>query len=352
MKKKFILFIVIMAGISLVLSACVPGPRVDGSPGITTTNEQVYVAYGPHVYAMNPQTGNVDWVYPQEANSRVSFYAPPLVTDDYLFVGDVANTFHKVNLETRLVVWTFTEATDFFMGQAAEENGIVYAPSNDGNLYAINPDGSLKWAFETGHNLWAQPVINNDVLFVGGMDHHVYAISLDGAELWATKMAGAVVESPVLSDDGAILYVGSVGREMAALRAADGTVIWDFSTVGGVWGRSLIANGTLYFGDSSGNLYALDPVTGEEQWRRNYPDAIVGGVSLLPDGLALISEGGELRVINFDGTPRWGASLNGNAFQAPIINGERLIVGIVDGDDLVYVFDLTGNRIWSDTPEK
>lgn len=352
MKKNTILLMGILVGLILVLSACVPGPRVEGSPGISLSEDQVFVAYGPHVYALNPQTGAVDWHYPENGSGQVSFYTQPLVTDDYVYVGDVANVFHKIDRQSGSPVWTFVEATDYFMGQAAEKNGVVYAPSNDGHLYAIDPDGNLKWSFETGHFLWAQPKIGENAIFIGSMDHHVYALSFDGEELWSIEMAGAVVGAPILSEDETSLFAGSVGREMVAINTSNGSVIWQFSAQGSIWGRALLVNGTLYFGDSGGNLYALDPTNGEELWRRNFPGAIVGGLSELPDGIALVTEGGAIRVINYDGTPRWETTLAGNVFQSPAVNDQFLVVGIIDGDNLVYAYDLTGAQLWSTTPEK
>jgi outer membrane protein assembly factor BamB len=352
MKKNTILLLGILVGLTLVLSACVPGPRVTGSPGISLSDDQIFVAYGSQVYALNPETGAVAWYYPENGSAQVSFYAPPLVTDDFVYVGDVGTVFHKIDKQSGDPVWTFTEASDYYMGQAAEKDGVVYAPSNDGHLYAINADGSLKWSFETGHFLWAQPQIGEDAIFIGSMDHFVYALSEAGDELWSTKMDGAVVGSPSLSEDGSRLYVGSVGREMVALNTTNGSVIWAFSAESSIWGRALLANGTLYFGDSGGNLYALNPANGEELWRRNYPGAIVGGLSPLPDGIALVTESGSVRVLNYDGTTRWDASLAGNVFQSPAVNDQFFVVGVIDGDNLVYAYDLTGVQLWSTTPEK
>ena len=351
MKKHRIMLIGILVGLTLILSACMPGPRVTGSPGISLSEDIVFVAFGNFVYALTAETGALAWHYPAEGNARVSFFAQPLVTDQYVYVGDVANTFHKIDKQTGAPIWTFTEASDYFMGKAAVEGETVYAPSNDGNLYAINADGSLKWAFETGHFLWAQPQIGLNAIYLGSMDHYVYAISKDGDELWSTEMAGAVVSSPILSEDGAELFVGSVGKEMVALNTANGSVIWAFSADSSVWGRALLVNGTLYFGDSAGNLYALNQDDGEQLWRRSFTGSIVGGLSPLPDGFTFVTEEGSIRAVNFDGTPKWESSLTGNAFQSPAVNDQYLVVGIIEGDNLVYAYDLTGVQLWSTTPE-
>ena len=41
MKKSHFLLIGIFLGMTILLSACMPGPRVTGSPGITTEDDMV-----------------------------------------------------------------------------------------------------------------------------------------------------------------------------------------------------------------------------------------------------------------------------------------------------------------------
>jgi outer membrane protein assembly factor BamB len=352
MKKTHILLIGILAGLSLILSACMPGIRVVGTPGIVLSEERVYVAYGNQVYALNAASGNVEWYYPEESSNTVMFYAPPVVTDGYLYVGDVANTFHKIDKETGAAVWTFTEAKGYFIGQANEEDSTVYAPSNNGNLYAIDADGNLKWIFETDHFLWAQPQIGADAIYQGSMDHFIYAISKDGDQLWSTEMAGAVVGSVVLSEDGARLFVGSIGAEMVALDTSDGSIIWAYAADDSVWGRAAIVDETLYFGDSSGAVFALNVSDGQLLWRQSFTGSIIGGLSVLADGIAFVTDTGTIKTINFDGSPKWEASISGQVFQAPAVTDQYLVVGAIEGDNLVYAYNLAGTQIWSRTPEK
>ncbi|MBW6465852.1 MAG: PQQ-binding-like beta-propeller repeat protein [Brevefilum sp.] len=353
MKKTHILLIGILAGLSLVLSACMPGIRVVGTPGTVVSEDRVYVSYGNQVYALNAASGNEEWHYPEESNNQVMFYAPPVVTDAYIYVGDIANTFHKIDKATGAAVWTFTEAKGYFIGQANEDEGVIYAPSNNGNLYAIDADGNLKWIFETDHFLWAQPQIGADAIYQGSMDHYVYAISKDGDQLWATEMAGAVVGSVALSEDGSSLFVGSIGEEMVALNTADGSTIWTFAADDSIWGRAVVVDQTLYFGDSSGTVFALDVNNGQQIWRQqSFTGSIIGGLSVLPDGIAFVTEEGTIKTINFDGSPKWEASISGQVFQAPAVNDQYLVVGAIEGDNLVYAYNLAGTQIWSRTPEK
>ena len=100
MKKNKISIITILLGLTLVLSACVAGPRVTGTPGLSISEETAYVAYGNFVYSLDVDSGSVAWSYPSEPSASVVFYAQPLVTDSFIYVGDLANQFHKLNKDT------------------------------------------------------------------------------------------------------------------------------------------------------------------------------------------------------------------------------------------------------------
>jgi hypothetical protein len=48
--------------------------------------------------------------------------------------------------------------------------------SEDYHLYAIHPDGTLKWAFQTGSWIISSPAIGSDgTIYVGSFDEHLYA---------------------------------------------------------------------------------------------------------------------------------------------------------------------------------
>ncbi len=353
MKKTYLFLIGILITLTFVLSACAPGPRVTGSPGLALSGDQLFVSYGNFLYALNADSGALQWSFPESSSNQILFFAPPMVTQDYVFVGDVAKNFYKIDRKTGASVWTFSDAKGYFIAQANEENGQVYAPNNDGNLYALDENGNLKWVFETGHFLWAQPQIGSDAIYLGAMDGFIYAISMEGEQLWATEMAGAVVASPTLSEDSSMLFVGSIGKDFSALNTSDGSVAWSFTASDGIWGNALLVDGVLYTVDSSGTLYILDPATGDQKEQVALSVPVVGGLSALPDGISLVTEEGNIKVLNLDGSPRWEVGISGNVFQAPVVNDKYLMVAAVKSDNLVYAYNLTTNaQVWSNTPKK
>ena len=337
---------------TILLSACMPGPRVTGAPGVSADEDMVFVAYGSFVYGLDITDGSKVWSYPEKANSQIVFYAQPLVSGDYVYVGDLAKTFHKLDRQTGAAIWMFTDAEGFFLAKAAEEDGIIYAPCNDGALYALDNNGNLLWKFDTGHYLWSQPQIVDDVIYLGSMDHFIYAISKDGQEIWSVEMDGAIVGAPLVNTDGNALYVGSMDEKMVALDLSNGDILWTFDTEASLWGESLLVENALYFADSGGQIYALDVESGEAFWQTEYTGNVVGGLSIIEDGFVMATEEGVLKAFNFDGSPKWEATLDGEIFQAPAISNDYIVVGTVGGEKLVYGFNQTGVQLWSTTPEK
>lgn len=351
MKKSHVLLIAVFIGVTLVLSSCSIGPRVTGTPGVTLSGDMVFVSYSSFIYGMDAATGSVVWAYPDEADNQIVFYAPPLVVDEYVYVGDLANEFHKLDKETGSLVWTFSGASGYYIGQAAEADGVVYAPCNDGVLYALDQNGNLLWEFETGHYIWAQPLVTEDVVYISSMDHFVYAVSKDGEEIWSQELNGSIVSSPLLSEDESMLYVGTLGDEIAALDTTDGEVIWTYDTEDSVWGVGTIVESTLFIGDSVGNIYALDPDSGELLKQIEIEGSIIGGLTALDDGFALTTEEGDVKVLDVDGTPVWESTPGGEIVQAPAVSEDYVIIGSINGDNLIYSFSSAGVQLWSTTPE-
>lgn len=353
MKKSHLMLITLFIGLTLLMSACATGPRVTDAPGVAVDDTDVFVAYSTYVFSLDGTTGTVNWSYPEKGSAAVIFYAPPLVTEDAVYIGDLANKFHKLDKTTGSEIWTYTESEGFYLGQAAIYDGVVYAPNNDGALYALDAEnGSLVWKFATGHYLWSQPVIANDTVYIGSMDNFVYALSLDGEELWSYELSGAVTGAPTLSEDGSMIFAGSLGNQMVALDAATGELVWTFDTAQSVWGTSIVADGKLIFTDTGGNIYALSVEDGTSLWQTEVSGEIVGGVSSIGDGFVVATQDGQFKAYNFDGGTLWQDSIDAEIYQAPVANSDFLVAGMIKGDDLVVAYNLTGVQLWSVTPEK
>jgi outer membrane protein assembly factor BamB len=146
-------------------------------------------------------------------------------------------------------------------------DGTIYVGSIDHNLYALNPDGSQKWVFTTGWDLYASPAIGGDgTIYVGSDDYNLYAVNPDGSQKWAFTTDSYIRSSPAIGGDGTI-YVGSCYGKLYALNP-DGSQKWAFLTGGPVYSSPAIGrDGTIYVApfneylgiSSESRLHALNP---------------------------------------------------------------------------------------------
>jgi outer membrane protein assembly factor BamB len=112
-----------------------------------------------------------------------------------------------------------------------DEYNSVTGPSA-GPLYAIRPDGTLKWKFATGDGILSSPVIGADgTIYLSSKD--LFAINPNGINRWVFASQWDFDSSPTIGSNGTI-YVGDDAADGATLYAINpnGTKKWQFATGG------------------------------------------------------------------------------------------------------------------------
>jgi eukaryotic-like serine/threonine-protein kinase len=188
------------------------------------------------------------------------------------------------------IKWKFHTAGRVISSPAVA-NGMVYAGSTDGNLYAVDLEsGAQKWKFETKVRVTSSPAVSGGVVYFGSYDGKFYALDAVSGQLkWKFQTAGErrfaarhihgiqpatetmpdpfdfYLSSPAVWNG--TVYFGSGDGNVYALDAGTGTVKWKFQTGDVVHASPAIADGTLFIGSWDSFFYALDASTGKEKWR-------------------------------------------------------------------------------------
>jgi outer membrane protein assembly factor BamB len=161
----------------------------------------------------------------------------------------------------------------------ADQSGrqLVGAGHKDGHYYAfVRSDlrSGPVWAAEValagevpqnGDGTLSTAAFDGTALYVGGGTPpdssdslvHGSVVAIDpasGAILWRQGFPGAVI-APVSTVRGVVFAAG--GNLIAALDAADGSVLWSYRTAAPLYGGIAIAGDTIFVGDLSGKLYAF-----------------------------------------------------------------------------------------------
>lgn len=347
MKRHFsiVLFSFVMG--SILLAACSGGFAATSWPGVTLQGDVVYVAYGGSVFAVGLKDGSLIWQFPEKPDAQKGFYAAPAVLDGQVIVGDYVNVLHSLDANTGAEQWTFTQAKGRWVGSALVVGERIFAPSSDHNLYVLNQQGKLIWAFKARQALWAQPVVKDNVVYLPSMDHSLYALSVeDGRQLWATDVGGAIVYSPALDGDNKV-YVGTLANELVALDAQSGKILWRFAAKNSIWGSPTVDDGSVYIGDLSGTIFSISASDGSSQWQVDAGGPVTAAGAVTPQGLVFGTENGNILMLSRNGQKVWTQTVEGKIYSSPAVADDRMVFGVMAGEKLLVAFDFSGNPLWS-----
>jgi outer membrane protein assembly factor BamB len=249
--------------------------------------------------------------------------------------------------------WSYVTGA-YVSSSSAVANGVVYAASQDGNLYALNAEtGALQWKYVLGPLSGnSSPAVEKGVVHVGG-NGTVYALDArTGAQLWAFT-ANDWVSTPSVSNG--VVLVGSGEGTVYALDASTGAELWTFQCAYGydgaeVYSAPAVANGVVYFGSWDYNVYALDAKTGAKLW--SYATGyLVGSSPTVSNGVVYVgSNDGHVYALNAStGGWLWSFDAGYPIISSPAVANRTVYVGSYDFyDSTIYALNAsTGAVLWS-----
>ena len=125
------------------------------------------------------------------------------------------------------------------ISSAADVDDTIYMGSEDGFMYAWNPDGTLKWKETSSYGSVysnAEVAPNGNLYFctfTGSSNGYFMAMDKTGKTLWHIG-PGQECKSSALADTHAV-YMGSIqDKKLHALNLTTGATIWETTLCGGV----------------------------------------------------------------------------------------------------------------------
>jgi len=216
--------------------------------------------------------------------------------------------------------WTAQSGLSFHAAPALAGNGTVYLPSTDGNLYAVVPpagnaiEGAIIWKFPFGDRAGIPKAVNkagidnsigssssptvgpDGAIYLGANNSTFYAVNADGSQKWkfeAEPELAGIWSSSALSADGKMIFFGANKGGIYALNTADGKKLWQNRLFGGSVFASptLDKNGTLYVGTTTGHVFALDSLNGNQLSVYDAGGAVWSTPAVKPDGTLVAANG-------------------------------------------------------------
>ncbi|HUF37752.1 MAG TPA: PQQ-binding-like beta-propeller repeat protein [Anaerolineales bacterium] len=350
------IFLLITFVIGFSLTACT-GDQLAASnwPGVTATEDFVYLAFGQNIYALHAADGRLAWSFPEETENNLTFFAAPALAEggSRLIAGAYNNALYSLDPETgEIAGWTFTEASNRYIADIHISDSGIFAANSDGKLYGLDFSGAPLWSehYNAGEPIWAGPAEYDGNLYFASLDHQVHAVNMATGELvWATDLGSASAGVPAILDG--ILYTGTFGSRIFALDAATGAVIWEFETGDWVFGSVAAADGVVYAGDIGGLLYAIDASDGSDLWRFKAEGGIYGGPIVIDGSVHFGTDSGQFYALTDSGEIDWFYAAPGKIYSPPRYNGEYIFIATMQSDVLLTALDTDGTARWPFTPE-
>lgn len=293
--------------------------------------------------------------------SRIT--ANPVVAQGRVFTLDsgaqvTATSTSGATLWTRDLTPSSDRAGEATGGGLAVESGVVYVSQGFGILAALDAStGAVRWSQKLDATGSGTPTVSGDLVYLTAGDDTGWAVNKsDGTVAWqigASKNIQNVLgaPAPAVTKDLAIFAFGS--GEVQAVFRRGGVGRWDATTLGRRTGRALsfvadvtsgpvVSGDTVYVGNQSGRLMALNLASGARKWAAK--EGVSGPVWPIGGSVFALTDLNELVRLNAsDGTRVWGIALpkftatrpkrqsQVFAHYGPVVAGGQVLVASNDG---------------------
>lgn len=285
----------------LIWSACAFGK--DGT---------VYLAGFDHLlYSLDCKTGKLKW----KTNLGGSLVSSPVVGEDgTIYQGAFNGKMHAVNGSDGKVKWVVNTGSHIYASPALSLDNVIYFGSTNGTFYAVDAlAGKIRWTYYIGDAIRSSASIGPDpeekvpyLIYFGGGDGVLYAMDPNGQLRWSYN----TLEQAINTDYPNINASIALGHNGIAVASSTGDVIWvsyDYYRTQDAPGITLGENvvpkekGVFWHFVSPGGRLNLQPLKTEVQGID--PTNIISLRLLIQDGTNIFPAILETTAIRLDPTP-------------------------------------------------
>ena len=244
----------------------------------------------------------------------------------------------------------------------SRDGRVVAVGSYDGTVYAVKAaDGAPAWtvAMDMGVGETTPALTNGGCFAVCGLREVRCVDAATGAQVWSRTPGGQLASCGAYDATRDLLFVGTLDKQLWALRGGDGSYAWSYDASGPsngeLWAthgaRVDVDAGRVCFGvggeayvrgNCSATVVCANSTTGAEIWRARTGIQIQSTPSLGASSLYVGDYDNCLYAFEAaDGAPRWTSCVAGGRLESSsavydLAGVETVVVG--SGDGFVYAF--------------
>lgn len=215
----------------------------------------IYVSCSTGICALTAD-GRTQWTFSGATGS-------PLLSRGVIFANNSA-TLYALDLQGNLL-WSKAFPERPFTGLTLADDGTMYyGTTTQYALVALDANGNFKWRYPVQYQMHGLPSVASDGTIYAASGQ-LYALRPDGTLKWSFSSPGTSLSgAPAIATDGTV-YITTYGS-VVALNPDDGSQKWSYNVSHAGLGVLLDREGSAYFHDGSG-ITALTS-SGVLKWRR------------------------------------------------------------------------------------
>ena len=230
----------------------------------------------------------------------------------------------------------------------------MYIPTSTpaGHLFAIDVvSGEFKWVFAISQITYGGGalVAPDGTIYQcvrNATINNVYAINPNGTQKWAVKLDAAIGAFPALSADG-VLYCLTNKSTLYALDASSGAIKWQQSLDGATGSAVAIDKAGNVYAGTSAAIYSFKP-NKEQNWKLEEVNVTEQATFALKDQVlfATLKKGGLVAVYMTNVTNKWTYPTTKGDAYFPIADKNGNVYFTEKGSQTVHAVNASGSKIW------
>jgi len=224
------------------------GGWVDSSPALADDGAVFFGSWDKAFYALNPD-GTKRW---QFLTGGPIVSSPAIGANGAIYFGSHDKNFYAFAPDGSKK-WEHAAGGAIISSPAISRDGVIYFTSVDGYSFAMNSDGIERWRLRTGGVTESSPVIGPDGTLYVVVNDKLWAITPEGSIKWKRDGEDLIQPTPVVLADASICFDSGWG--MLINIAAEKSLNWVYIREGHA-PPAVSPTGAIYVSDS-GHLFAI-----------------------------------------------------------------------------------------------
>lgn len=286
------------------------------------------------VHAININDGSLVW---KEKFEETGFLCAGAVDEGQFFLGDFEGTLRALSTEDGKELWQFQAESELYAGPIVYEDLLLITTESGGCLALDKKTGEEKWAFRIEAPLRCAPSIFKGHVMLSGCDSKLHVVDVTtGESIGSTELGSQTGCTAAIENDKA--FFGTEEGRFVAINLTDIAApkrAWEYRDPKRGQGirtaAAVDAKHAVYSNQGKG-VYCLNPANGELLWESRTRSRVESSPVIVGDRVSILTTRGRAQLLSLvDGEVVWEYEAGGSYLASPLATDGKLILLNTDG---------------------